>query len=335
MRSLFLFIASLTLMSSLTSCISEEEYENTTSGNFEALWKIMDEHYCFFEEKEQALGVNWNNVYTKYKPQVSEPLAQKQLFEVLCNMLGELRDGHVNMVSAFDYGRNWTWKEDYPTYFSDTLQRIYLGTDYRIASGLQYRILDDNTGYIRCSTFDTAFGDGNLDEIFYYLAPCNGLIIDIRSNGGGMLTSAEKLAQRFTNEKRLVGYMQHKTGKGHNDFSGMKEQHITPANGMRWQKGVVVLTNRGVYSAANEFTKYMKALGATIIGDHTGGGGGMPFSSELPNGWAVRFSACPMFDVTKQSVENGIEPDVNVQITDDDFTRGRDTIIEYARALFK
>ena len=318
----------------LASCVNEEEFANTTDGNFEALWKIMDEHYCFFTLKENELGVNWDEVHNRYSKQVTKSLASRQLFEIMTNMLGELRDGHVNISASFDYGRNWSWEEDYPTNLSDTLLRRYLGTDYHIASGMQYRILDDNIGYLRCSTFESAFGEGNLDEILYYFMPCRALIIDIRSNGGGMLTSAEALASRFIgNEDVLVGYMQHKTGKGHDDFSAMEEQWLRQPDKkrMRWHKPVAVLTNRGVYSAANEFTKYMRACNATIIGDKTGGGAGMPFSSELPNGWAIRFSACPMYDVSRQSTEQGIEPDISVQLTDDDFYRGRDTIIERAR----
>jgi C-terminal processing protease CtpA/Prc len=103
---------------------------------------------------------------------------------------------------------------------------------------------------------------------------------------------------------------------------------------MRWQKPVVVLTNRTVFSAANEFVKYMKCCpGVTIVGDKTGGGAGMPFSSELPCGWSVRFSACPMYDREKKSTEFGIEPDHHVSITSADFLDGKDTIIEYARKL--
>ncbi|MCM1079933.1 MAG: S41 family peptidase [Bacteroidales bacterium] len=317
-----------------TGCVNEEEFENTASGNFEALWKIMDEHYCFFSLKEKELGVNWNEVHERYSRQTSAPLSRDRLFEVLGNMLGELKDGHVNMSSSFDMARNWSWREDYPTNLSDTLLRNYLATDYRQTCGMQYRFLDDNVGYVRCSSFEYTLGEGNIDEILFYLAPANGLIIDVRSNGGGLLTSAEKLARRFTNRDITVGYMQHKTGKGHDDFSGLEEQRLTAGNRLRWQKKVVVLTNRGVYSAANEFVKYMKVCGATIIGDRTGGGAGMPFSSELPNGWSVRFSACPMYDIDGNSTEQGIAPDVNVALTDEDFVRGKDTIIEYARKLF-
>ena len=314
----------------LTACVDEEEYSDDARGNFEALWRIIDEHYCYLDEK----NIDWNAIHKTYGAQVHDDMTIEQLFEVLGNMLGELRDGHVNLSSPFDNARNWSWHEDYPTNFSDSLQRRYLGTDYRLATGLQYRVLDDNIGYLYCGSFNNELGSGNLDQIMLYLAPCNGLIVDVRNNSGGLITSAEELAARFTNEELLVGYLRHKTGKGHSDFSPMKEQRLKPGKGLRWQKRVVVLTNRLVFSAANEFVKYMRCCpNVTVVGDHTGGGAGMPFNSELPNGWGVRFSACPMYDRNKLSTEDGMAPDHEVHMTDTDFRNGRDTIIEFARKL--
>lgn len=334
------FLFSLALLFSLSSCVEEEQFDSTPSGNLEALWKIMDEHYCFFDVKKQELGVDWNEVHTRYSRQVKKGMSKYQLFELLCSMIGELRDGHVNLSAAFDYGRNWSWKEDFPINFSDTLQRKYLGTDYHIANGMRYRIFDDNTGYVYCPTFENDFGAGNLDEIFYHVAPCSKLILDVRDNGGGLVTSAQHLAARFTNKELQVGYIRHKTGKGHNDFSDMEPQMLKPSEGIRWQKTVCVLTNRSVYSAANEFVKYMKAIGKAgtgakivVIGDATGGGAGMPFSSELPNGWGVRFSACPMYDMDRHTTEFGITPDVKVDISNEDYAKGIDTILETARKL--
>ena len=59
----------------------------------------------------------------------------------------------------------------------------------------------------------------------------------------------------------------------------------------------------------------------------------MPFSSMLPNGWAVRFSACPMYDSSGRSTEFGIAPDYEVALKDADFADGKDTIIEFARSI--
>ena len=333
LRNLFVAVIATICM---VSCVDEHEYADNPRGNFEALWKAIDEHYCFFDYKRQEYGLDWDAVHTKYSAQISDDMTNAQLFEVLGNMLAELRDGHVNMYSSWDVARNWSWHEDYPSNISDTLISKYLGTDYRIASGMRYRILDDNTGYVRCPSFENSMGEGNLDEIMYYLMPCNGLIIDLRDNGGGLLSSAEQFAARFTNSNILVGYMQHKTGRGHNDFSNFEQQRLKPSKGIRWQKRVVVLTNRAVYSAANEFVKYMRCCpNVTVVGDRTGGGAGMPYSSELPVGWSIRFSACPMYDKDKKTTEFGIEPDYNVQLSQTDLLRGYDTIIEYARRLLK
>ena len=333
-KLLYFFLPLMAAWGLLGACVDVEQYDNNPRGNFEALWRIIDEHYCFFDYKKQAYGLDWNAVYNKYAPQFDDQMTEEQTFEVLTNMLGELKDGHVNLYAPFDVGRDWSWKEDYPTHFSENVLKLYLGKDYKIAAGMKYRILNDNVAYLRCATFVNDFGAGNLDRILLYFAPCNGLIIDLRENGGGMVTSAEALAARFTNEEVLVGYMQHKTGRGHNDFSPHRQQILKPSKGLRWQKRVVVLTNRGVYSAANEFVKYMKCLPqVTIVGDRTGGGAGLPFSSELPNGWIVRFSACPMYDRDGKDTEFGIAPTHQVGMKSADLARGRDTLIEYARKL--
>ena len=315
-----------------TSCVKEEQLPDTPIGNFQALWTIIDEHYCFLDYKEQALNMDWDEIYSRYLGRLTTKMGNAQLFEVLTEMLGELQDGHVNLYASHDIGRNWSWYEDYPLNFDQELQDSYLGKDYKIASSLKYRILPDNIGYIVCSSFESNIGNGNLDEVMGALRLCNGLIVDVRNNTGGALTNAEKLAQRFTNERRLVGYMCHKTGPGHNDFSSPEPQYLEPSTGIRWQKRAVVLTNRKCYSATNTFVRDVRECPlVTIMGDQTGGGSGMPFSSELPNGWAVRFSACPMFDAQMQQIEFGIQPDTLVTLSPVDQANGIDTMIEAAR----
>ena len=318
----------------ITSCVKEAQFDNNPEGNLDALWTIIDEHYCFLDYKKETIGVEWNIMRARYRQRLSKSMTNAQLFEVLAAMLSELRDGHVNLYAAHDVGRNWSWYEDYPRNFSQELQDAYLGTDYKIASSLKYRILPDNIGYVVCSSFQTALGDGNISEVLSYLSTCNGLILDMRENSGGSLTYAELLAQRFTNERRLVGYIAHKTGRGHADFSKPEPEYIEPSLGIRWQKRAVVLTNRHCYSATNTFIRDVKGCPlVTVMGDQTGGGSGMPFNSELPNGWSVRFSACPMYDAQMNQIEFGIQPDIQMALSEADRARGIDTLIEAARTL--
>ncbi|MCQ2267776.1 MAG: S41 family peptidase [Bacteroidaceae bacterium] len=337
MKKANLFILSvISVLPLLSSCIRGEVFEDTEEDNFKALWTIIDEHYCFFDYKEKEIDLDWNTVYTKYHNRLSSNMDNAQLFEVLSEMLSELKDGHVNLYAAHDVGRNWSWYENYPSNFNDSIHKLYLGTDYKIASSLKYKILEDNIGYIYCGSFNSALGDGNISQALSYLAECSGLIIDVRENSGGELTNAEKLASRFTNERILVGYMSHKTGPGHNEFSTLEEIWLEPSKGIRWQKDVIVLTNRRCYSATNDFIKDMRQCPkVTIIGDQTGGGSGMPFSSELPNGWSIRFSACPIYDVDKNHTEFGIKPDISINMTKEDILKNRDTIIEFARNFLK
>lgn len=322
----------LLALPALAGCIREEEFNNTPQDNFEALWKIIDEQYCFLDYKQ----IDWDAIHDKYQPLITADMSNEGLFEVLGNMLAELKDGHVNLYSASNTARYWDWYLDYPRNFSEEVVEKYLGRDYRIGSGLKYTILDDNIGYVYYESFSDGAGEGNLDEMLSYLSICNGLIFDVRNNGGGALTNSSRIAARFTNEKVLTGYIMHKTGTGHSDFSDPEPIYLEPSNSIRWQKKVVLLTNRHSYSATNDFVNAMHCLpNVTLMGDKTGGGSGLPFSSELPNGWGVRFSASPHLDANKEHIEFGIDPDIKVDMIKEEQDQGIDTIIEEARKLLK
>lgn len=329
----FLFLLLLFAVLPLASCVTEDTYDDTPEGNFEALWRIIDRQYCFLTYKGQEYGLDWDEVHDRYRLRIAPDMTSAQLFEVLSGMLAELRDGHVNLSSKLEYSQYREWFDAYPANFSDSVQRVYLGKDYALSSGLKYQVFEDNIAYVYCGSFQSPIGEGNLDEILHKLAVCDGLILDVRNNSGGNLTTAETLAARFTNEKVLTGYISHKTGPGHDDFSAPKAVWLEPSmDRVRWQKPVAVLTNRRSYSATNDFVGKMRCLPrVTVIGDKTGGGSGLPFSSELPNGWSVRFSASPMYDPDMNHLEFGIDPDIKVDITSEDMRRNVDTLIETAR----
>lgn len=323
----------LTQLIFILGCVdSSMQFDNDPKGNFDALWNILDRNYCFFEYKE----IDWDDIYIKYRSRITNDITNDGLFKLMGEMLGELKDGHVNLISYHDVSRYWEWRDDYPSNYDSSLRDKYLGDDYGIASGLLYNFLEDNVGYIYYGSFSNSLSDNSISQVLSRMSICDGIIIDVRNNGGGNLLNVDKLARRFFNEKTLVGYISHKVGYGHNDFSKPYPKYIDSYNGIRYQKPVVVLTNRGCYSATNDFVNVMKNCPtATILGDKTGGGSGLPFSSELPNGWSVRFSASPMFDVNKEHIEFGIEPDVYVTLKGNDIAKNKDTLIETARKLIK
>lgn len=315
----------------LSSCHDQPQWKDDPQGNFDALWTILDEHYSFFQYK----NVDWNEVRARYRAKLTQNMTSQELFDLCGDMLKELRDGHTNLIASHDVSRYWIW-EQYPINYDERLvDEHYLNFNYKRASGIKYAILPSNYGYMRYASFSDAIGDGNLDLVFTYLSSCDGLIIDVRSNGGGYLTNVEKLVGRFIEQRTHVGAIRHKTGPGHNDFSEPYDYYFEPTkNHIHYLKPVVILANRGSFSATNNFVSIMRHLPqVTVVGDTTGGGCGLPFTSELPNGWRVRFSSCPITDASGQLTEFGVEPDVRVDLLDDDAAQGRDTMIEKAIEL--
>lgn len=315
-----------------TSCHDIEEYDNNPRGNFDALWTILDEHYCFFKEK----GVDWDEVYARYSPRVSNAMTREELFDLCAEMLGELRDGHTNLSTPFAASYYRKWWSDYPqNYDARVIEQYYLNFNYRSLGSITYALLPENIGYMHYSSFSSSIGAGNMDYILSYFKGAEGMIIDVRDNGGGELTNVDPIVNRFITSRTLAGYIIHKTGPGHDDFDKPFAYYIDPVGDghITWSKPVVVLTNRSTFSAANNFVSVMKLIpGVTVIGATTGGGSGMPYSSELPNGWGIRFSACSILDAQGRTTEFGIAPTAGfeVDITPDDTAAGKDPILDRA-----
>lgn len=303
---------------------------NDFSANFESLWRTIDTRYCFLNEK----NINWDSIGMVYREDIRYCRNMTEFFNLCSNMLDELQDGHINLSSpwATSYYKDW-WSAYPQDYDERVVQQQYLQFNYRQLGAYTYGFLNNGVAYIRCSSFVTGLGEGNIDLMLNYLLPAPGLLIDVRDNGGGALTNVEPLVRRFLRERILAGYILHKTGPGHNDFSEPFAYYYNPVpeGHIGWGKPVAVLTNRSTFSAANNFVQTMSAIpGVKIIGARTGGGAGLAYTTELPCGWSVRFSASMILNADKACTEQGIEPDpgFEIHITPEQTASGIDPIID-------
>ncbi len=305
-------------------------------GNFESLWQTVNEKYTFFELK----NIDWDSVYTHYSPMVQNDISEMELFGILDSMLYDLRDGHVNLVAPFNLSRNWNWYLEFPDNFDeDVIERFYLGDDYKIAGGLQYTIID-SIGYIYYGSFSSGFTQNNLDAVFEFMKGTKGLIVDVRHNGGGALGNAFALARRLAQTEREAMVTFEKTGPGHDDFDNGLGYSIGPSDGVNYDGEVIILTNRRCYSATNTFAGLLFGFdNVRQVGDWTGGGGGIPVDNELPNGWRYRFSATtsliPIGDTAFFNIEQGVPPDINVEVTETQLASGFDAILETGLSLLE
>lgn len=304
---------------------------STPVVNFESLWKTIDERYSFFSFK----NIDWSLVHEKYRPQINDSMTDIQLFNVLFEMLAELRDAHVNLVSPFNVSRYEDIFTKSPVNFVDSLvKKNYLRSNYFITGPFKHQLIASNQiGYIRYASFSDEITDSDIDFVVNRFIDAKGIIIDVRSNGGGFVSGVIKISSRFTNERRHIYTSYIKNGPGHEDFAIPNEVYISPAS-KNFIKKVCILTNRGCYSATSFFVLAMRNFpNVTIVGDTTGGGLGAPTGAELPNGWGYRFSASRTLSPEGENFEDGIPPTVQINLRTSDVDKGFDTIIEKAISI--
>ena len=314
-------------LSACESLFFEPESSDNPFDIFDEAWTFADQEYSFFEFKE----IDWDQVYNAYRPQISDNMSDEALFDVLADMLFELRDGHVNLRAPFDRSRNWEWYLNSPENFSYALlERNYFKAEERFVG--PFTVMDfGDVGYMYYGSFSSPVEDRDIDYVIDLFEDKKGIVIDVRNNGGGSLGNVFRIASRFSDVDQEAGLTRYKEGPGHNEFGDVFLIEIKKDGPKQFTKPVVILTNRKCYSATNYFTMMMGALEhVTTVGDTTGGGGGAPSYTELANGWQLRVSASQLFTLDQFNVEDGIPPDIRIDLRQDDENRGFDTMLERA-----
>lgn len=335
MKKILLLGSLITILSSCEKAIMPKSESADPVKTFETLWSTIDKGYSFFEYK----NIDWNTVYQTFRPQISNTMTERELFNKCSEMLSILKDGHVNLRAGFSSSYYHDFYLNYPANFNkEVLDRNYL-RGFEVTGPLYHTVLSGNIGYIYYATFQSPFTDDQLDAVlnrFNAISGLKGIIFDVRNNPGGDPANAYRLFKRIATQNTLLYKTKYKNGAGHNDFSAEQESIIEPTTDrVKYTGKIVVLTNRKCYSACNFFVAGCKAFAQIkIVGDQTGGGGGQPTGFELPNGWSVNFSGSITSLPNGFIIENGILPDINVALTPADEAAGIDTIIERAKTLF-
>lgn len=329
--SVILLAGLLGLTLSCSDMLIDDGRSDSPVENFEYLWREIDRHYSHFIIK----NVNWDSVYAVYRPMVTSNLSDRELFVITCRMLEVLKDGHINVFSPFGTCGYSGWYEDYPENFTfEHVKDRYLHGVFSIAGGerITYGFLDGGIGYIHIASFTGNDWVSDIDVALEALKTARAIVLDVRNNGGGSGKSAEEVAGRFADQKRLYGYYRYRNGPEHESFTDPVPMYVEPTGNERFTGPVTVLTNRSCFSACEAFTMAMDVLpNVTIVGDVTGGGLGNPIYRELPNGWSYRFPVWLQTTRDGRALEGvGISPDVPATITKAESWSGIDTILRTA-----
>jgi hypothetical protein len=108
-------------------------------------------------------------------------------------------------------------------------------------------------------------------------AAVNGVIIDLRSNTGGLSEDMNFITGQFITQPMILGYTREKNGNGRLDYTPWANAIVTPDPGAKaLASPIVVLTDQRTVSMAEHTTMALKRIpGTYIIGDTTWGANGL------------------------------------------------------------
>lgn len=169
-------------------------------------------------------------------------------------------------------------------------------------------ILEDNIGYLEISSFDEGIAK-DFKEKFEDLQSkgVKSLIIDLRNNGGGLVTEVLELADYITEKGDTLLITVDKNNN--EEISKSKQKPIV-------NMPIVVLTNENSASASEILAGALKDLNkATIVGTKTYGKGVIQQILKLTNGAGLKLTIEEYFTPNKNKINQvGIEPDHVVEL---------------------
>ena len=301
---------------------------------FDYLWNKVDQQYAFFDVK----GVDWDSVYEMYRPKVYDDMDDDSLFRVCAAMLNTLKDGHTNLVSSFDVSHNDSVY--YKMYAEknidvDVVVLNYLTVNYHTTGSIAHNaIRDGRVAYLRYSSFMNDISKADLKYLFEdRYKDCDGVILDLRQNGGGSINNIGMLLSIFDNREQPLYQTQIKSGPKHKEFTDLETVKASDTCILEtpYNKPMAVLIDRGSYSATSFFSVCTMAYpNIRLFGDYSGGGLGLPNGGALPNGWTYRFSITRTIANDGGNYENGVPPQERVLIDEASTAQGIDNVIEAA-----
>ena len=311
----------------------ESDESSSPVNVFDYLWDKIDQQYAFFDVK----GIDWDSVREVYRPMVNDDMGKEDLFDVCAAMLNTLQDGHTNLISNFNVSRNdsvYYRMIVHKNVDAAVVTMNYLTLNYHSTGAFAHNaIRDGHVAYIRYSSFESGISESALKYITDRYKDCDGMILDLRQNGGGSISNIPTLLSIFDNHKQPLYYSQIKSGPKHDDFTELTTVYATDTCILEtpYIKPVAVLIDRGSYSATSFFAICTQAYpNIRLFGDYSGGGLGLPNGGALPNGWIYRFSITRTLALDGNNYENGVPPAERVILDPAATAQGIDNVIEAA-----
>lgn len=320
---------------------------------FESLWKTFHNRYPFFEVR----NVDWKKQYDTYRTRVTNKTSDDELFDIFCQMLGPLNDGHVELKARASGDRKTRYfnPERKPRFHQEFTKReikqLFKTTEKTLGghgfgkpteteAWVLHYCRSSQFGYIRILELEGVKKQRlttALNKIARDFETLKGIIIDIRDNPGGDDSTAVTIIDRFCDRERVAFHRKTKIGPGNNDFTPIKTWHLEPQGDTQFTGPIVLLTCDAVFSGGEVFALALKQLPyVTIIGDRTNGIFSYQLEKKLPNGWEYCLSYQVYLSADMVSYEGkGVPADVELLNKKSDIENVIDPLITRAIRVLK
>ncbi|HCN09426.1 MAG TPA: carboxyl-terminal protease [Lentisphaeria bacterium] len=175
-------------------------------------------------------------------------------------------------------------------------------------------VLPGQIGYLLI----TQFNENTADEFRETLTQMRhdgirGLIVDLRFNPGGLLTSAIDVSSMFVEHRKLIVFTEGNKRTKKQEYNSLPGEKFSDLP-------CVLLINEGSASAAEIVAGCLQDYNhAVVIGEKSFGKGSVQSIIELDDGSALRLTTSKYYTPGRRVIHgNGIEPDIIVDISDED-----------------
>ena len=196
---------------------------------------------------------------------------------------------------------------------------------------LKWEIKDGDIAYLKLYHFTEKAGSDFGRAAWEILnSPVKKIILDLRNNPGGYLEVAQDIAGWFLEKGQIVTI---------EDFGRGKEQKKYLAKGPSrlLEYPLVILINQGSASASEILAGALKDnRGIILIGEKTFGKGSVQELEKLREGSSLKITVAKWLTPKGELIADiGLEPDIKVQMTDEDYELGRDPQLDKAIEVIK
>lgn len=175
----------------------------------------------------------------------------------------------------------------------------------------EVKILEGNIGYLNLRTFaDTKYAEETATATMNFLSNTNAIIIDLRTNGGGVPSMMQLLSSYFFDETPVLlsDFYERKTDTKTQLYSFAKVAGKRSTN-----KPIYILTSKQTFSAAEAFAYTLKHLDkAVVVGEITAGGANRTKRINLNDKFTISVPYIQaIHPITKTNWEGkGVQPNI-------------------------